>query len=129
MIINKNTLDFQIRSDKPNENWLEDANYLVIEDNSALAKVFLENYPFIQLQIVDSVITDVIVDIAEKNKASQRLEILQEIDELKKQLVDTDYKAIKYAEGQLTEEEYAPIKNQRQLWRNRINELEEELLK
>ena len=34
--------------------------------------------------------------------------------ELKKNLSDTDYKAIKYAEGFITEEDYAPIKAQRQ---------------
>lgn len=48
----------------------------------------------------------------------------EEIEMLKKKLSDTDYKAIKYAEGQLTEEEYGPIKQERQSWRNRINELE-----
>ena len=47
-----------------------------------------------------------------------------EIATLKKQLSDTDYQAIKYAEGWLSEEEYAPIKAERQEWRNRINELE-----
>ena len=47
-----------------------------------------------------------------------------EIQQLKKQLSDTDYKAIKYAEGQLTEEEYSPIRIQRQSYRDRINELE-----
>lgn len=49
---------------------------------------------------------------------------IQEIANLKKQLSDTDYKAIKYAEGMLTEEEYAEVKEQRQGWRDRINELE-----
>ena len=49
---------------------------------------------------------------------------IQEISQLKKQLSDTDYKAIKYAEGQLTEEEYSPIRLQRQSYRDRINELE-----
>ena len=53
-------------------------------------------------------------------KDQYRLEITQ----LKKQLSDTDYKAIKYAEGQLTEEEYAPTRSQRAEWRARINELE-----
>lgn len=48
----------------------------------------------------------------------------EEIKMLKRKLSDTDYKAIKYAEGQLTEEEYGPIKQERQSWRNRINELE-----
>ena len=47
-----------------------------------------------------------------------------EIQQLKKQLSDTDYKAIKYAEGQISEEGYAPIRIQRQSYRDRINELE-----
>ena len=47
------------------------------------------------------------------------------IDILKLKLQETDYKAIKYAEGLLTEEEYAPIKAERQLMRDEINRLEE----
>lgn len=58
----------------------------------------------------------------DKLKDQYRLEITQ----LKKQLSDTDYKAIKYAEGILTEEEYAPDKLQRAYWRERINLLEQE---
>ncbi len=46
-----------------------------------------------------------------------------EIEALKQKLSDTDYMAIKYAEGWLTSEEYAAIKTQRQGWRERINEL------
>lgn len=49
------------------------------------------------------------------------------ISELKQKLQDTDYKAIKYAEGELTKEEYAPMKAQRKAWREEINKLEEEL--
>lgn len=49
------------------------------------------------------------------------------IDILKLQLQATDYKAIKYAEGLLTEEEYAPIKAERQAMRDEINRLETEL--
>ena len=41
--------------------------------------------------------------------------------------METDYKALKYAEGVLTESEYEPIKQRRQEWRRRINELEKEL--
>ena len=48
----------------------------------------------------------------------------QEIAELKSKLDATDYQAIKYAEGFLTDEEYAEMKAQRQAWRDRINELE-----
>jgi hypothetical protein len=46
------------------------------------------------------------------------------IAELKKLLAETDYQAIKYAEGWLMEEEYAPIKAQRQAYREEINRLE-----
>lgn len=49
------------------------------------------------------------------------------IDILKLKLQETDYKAIKYSEGWLTEEEYAPIKAERQALREEINRLEQEL--
>lgn len=48
----------------------------------------------------------------------------EEIAELKAKLAETDYQAIKYAEGLLTAEEYAEMRAQRQAWRDRINELE-----
>ena len=57
---------------------------------------------------------------SDKLKDQYRLEITQ----LKKQLSDTDYKAIKYAEGQISESEYASVKAERQGYRDRINELE-----
>ena len=47
-----------------------------------------------------------------------------EIIELKKYLSDTDYKAIKFAEGEITETDYQEVKSQRHDARVRINELE-----
>lgn len=47
-----------------------------------------------------------------------------QIDLLKKKLSDTDYKAIKYAEGLIAEDEYTPIKAERQRIRDEINRLE-----
>lgn len=47
------------------------------------------------------------------------------INELKCLLSCSDYKAIKYAEGLITEEEYLPIKEERQSYRDMINEYEE----
>lgn len=47
-----------------------------------------------------------------------------EIVELKKYLFDTDYKAIKFAEGEITETDYQEVKSQRHDTRVRINELE-----
>ena len=49
---------------------------------------------------------------------------IKEISQLKKQLSDTDYKAIKYAEGQISESDYASVRAERQGYRDRINELE-----
>lgn len=51
---------------------------------------------------------------------------LARIDELKTLLQESDYKAIKYAEGWLTGDEYAYTKAQRQEWRDEINRLEGE---
>ena len=51
---------------------------------------------------------------------------IQEIANLKKALSDTDYKAIKYAEGEIDPEDYLPIKNQRAEWRAKINKLQED---
>lgn len=60
----------------------------------------------------------------EEVKTDGAAEINRQIRELKQKLFDTDYKAIKYSEGWLTEEEYAGVKTQREEWRKRINELE-----
>lgn len=54
----------------------------------------------------------------------QREEYAAEIQALKQSLAETDYKAIKYAEGVMTDEDYQATGIQRQAWRRRINELE-----
>lgn len=46
------------------------------------------------------------------------------INELKALLKATDYQAIKYAEGEMPYEEYAPVKELRKGWRKEINDLE-----
>lgn len=55
--------------------------------------------------------------------SAEQKQAFHEIGECKRYLTATDYKAIKYAEGALTEEEYAPIKERRAQARARINEL------
>lgn len=45
------------------------------------------------------------------------------IKELKQLLSSTDYIAIKFAEGQISAEDYEPMKLQRQQWRDEINSL------
>lgn len=51
-------------------------------------------------------------------------EIYKELNSLHSKLHNTDYKAIKFAEGILNEEEYEETRLQRKEWRARINELE-----
>lgn len=55
--------------------------------------------------------------------------IESEIAVKKQMLTSTDYQALKYAEGALSEEEYAETKGKRELWRAEINALEAELAK
>lgn len=50
-----------------------------------------------------------------------------QIVELKIKLHNTDYQAIKFAEGELTAGEFSPIKIQRKAWRTEINKLETQL--
>ena len=66
-----------------------------------------------------------IKEIPRKTEDEKLIEQYQaEIIELKKYLSDTDYKAIKYAEGELSESDYQEVKSQRHNARVRINELE-----
>ena len=53
--------------------------------------------------------------------------IIPQIMALKEELSASDYKAIKFAEGLISAEEYAPIKAARQELRDKINELEKQL--
>ena len=60
-------------------------------------------------------------------EANPTQELQNRINILKLNLANTDYQAVKYAEGVITDDDYAPIKAQRQAWRDEINALEAEL--
>lgn len=70
-----------------------------------------------------------------KKKAEEKAKVIAEeirsiesrISALKAKLSATDYKAIKYAEGFITADEYAIDRQQRQAWRDEINELEADI--
>lgn len=53
--------------------------------------------------------------------------IESEIRALKQILAQSDYKALKHADGALTDEEYEETRLERQKLRNNINALEEEM--
>ena len=57
----------------------------------------------------------------------KRAEAEAEINACKNLLEQTDYKALKHSDGALTDEEYEPVKAQRAVLRERINQLESEI--
>ena len=60
-------------------------------------------------------------------KRELRQDKLRKIAELKQQLKDTDYLAIKHFEGEISAVDYAPIRDNRRAWRAEINALETEI--
>lgn len=73
----------------------------------------IADYPYDEVETIETYVLFTEKELAER-----------EIQTLKTYLQSTDYKAIKFAEGVMSAEEYAPIKAKRQEARNRINELE-----
>ena len=66
--------------------------------------------------------------LVERDKSAElaKTRNYEQILELKRKLSETDYQAIKYAEGFISEIDYTPIKAQRQAWRDEINRIEVE---
>ena len=77
------------------------------------------------LKVVDNALTVENLQLsAEQEKNISIMEITVQIDALKEKLAETDYKALKFIDGEFTEEEYAPIREERKHYRIKINELE-----
>lgn len=105
--------------------------YTIIPFNADLPSIEVESETDIHVgfsQIINGefIANDEAAQIAMEEKAAKDA-ILSEISSLKNQLSKTDYQAIKFAEGQLTAEEFASMRAQRQEWRDQINELENQL--
>lgn len=62
-----------------------------------------------------------------ETKADSIASINQQIRELQEKLAATDYQALKYSEGWITEKDYTEIKANRQSWRDTINQLQAQL--
>lgn len=74
-----------------------------------------------ELKVVDGKV------IAQERVTTEEEKTKARINELKTLLAKTDYQAIKFAEGELSAEEYLPIKQKRRSYRAEINSLEEKL--
>ena len=64
-------------------------------------------------KIINGKLVKKVINEEEEQKKAQMYMINAEIDNYKKLLSSTDYQAIKYAEGELTQEEYSETKNKR----------------
>ena len=95
--------------------------------------IFVENLPTIKQfrQVLKVKNKTLIVEDLQLTKEQEKnviyLETQIEIDKYKKLLEETDYKALKFIDGEFTEEEYAPIREERKIYRVKINELEDKL--
>lgn len=82
MIVNKLNKSFQTRSDKSNSNWLNDDNYIVIDDNSELANKIIQLYPRYDFVLDEN---DNLTDVVEILKTEEEInqerieEILSEL--------------------------------------------------
>ena len=62
------------------------------------------------------------------NENEERISVIEgEINALKQLLANTDYKALKHADGVMSDEEYAETLELRKSYRYKINKYEEEL--
>ena len=105
--------------------------------------IVLTDEEFAQIGVTKRFENGVLIDIPQAELETMRLaqleyeqqlqrqteidEVQRKISEIKAKLSQTDYQAIKYAEGFISETDYAPIKAQRQALRDEINALEAEL--
>ena len=95
--------------------------------------IFVENLPTIKQfrQVLKVKNKTLIVEDLQLTKEQEKnviyLETQIEIDKYKKLLEETDYKALKFIDGEFTEEEYAPIREETKIYRVKINELEDKL--
>ena len=81
----------------------------------------IEGKPFVEAHTERE---EILVYIPYTDAELKRMKAKEEIANLKQKLQETDYQAIKYAEGELTLEEYAETKALRKAWRDSINMLE-----
>lgn len=100
----------------------EEGHYETVEEyaNGGKTVEWVVDSPAVEARDAFDEYEDVMVYVPYSETELARAEIAM----LKAKLAATDYQALKYAEGHFTDEEYAPIKAERQSWRDRINELE-----
>lgn len=100
-------------------------SYTVYPFDETKPYIEVKDYSTIKLN-VDKVLNGTLFK-GKDDEVKAKIEKFKRINELKKLLAESDYKCLKYIDGELTEEEYSTIKTQRKSWREEINSLEKEL--
>lgn len=77
MIVNKLNKSFQTRSDKPNSNWLNDNNYIVIPDGSELANKIMQYFPRYDFVLDEN---DKLIDVVEISKTEEEIKQEREVE-------------------------------------------------
>lgn len=85
MLVNKNTKDFQTRSDMPNSNWLND-DWYVVPDYSTLANKIMQLFPRFDFVLDDN---RNLIDVVEIPKTEEELKH-EKIAEIKEELQELD---------------------------------------
>ena len=100
----------------------EQGHYETIKtyDNGGKDVMWVVDIPKVEHQDAYDEYEDILVYVPYTDKELAE----REIETLKRNLTDTDYQAIKFAEGAILSSEYAYIKQQREDWRYRINYLQ-----
>ena len=120
-IIPINKFDYQIFPIKEGDAYIEisEEDFLGLESHT---KCFTDDLT----AVIDYVKTG--AELLKEEQEQKNEELRFQIYDLKAQLAATDYKTLKYAEGELTEEQYAETKEYRKGLRVRINELESQIV-
>ena len=101
----------------------EQGHYDILKEypNGGKEVKWIIDVPGVEYQPSKDTEEDILVYVEYTQKEKNIIKIM----ELKQLLAESDFRAIKYAEGEYTDEEYAPYREQRKAWRKEINELEE----
>lgn len=120
-IIPINKFDYQIFPIKEGDAYIEisEEDFLGLESHT---KCFTDDLT----AVIDYVKTG--AELIKEETERKNEELRFQIYDLKAQLAATDYKTLKYAEGELSEEEYAETKEYRKGLRVQINELQKQIV-
>ena len=105
MIVNKHDKSFQTRSDKPNSNWINDNNYIVVSDGSQLANKIMQYFPRYDFVLDEN---DNVVDVVQVPKTEEEVN-REKIEEIKKQLSKLDSTVDRQWEDYYIRENITPV--------------------